>query len=177
MTIIHVSLPSGYSGETRSRLRAALHSAVTSSVPTATEPTIHVREDVSTPDDDAVGLVRDFLGAMERRALDEARALTAREFRMVFPGGVEFHDLDALVNWARTRYRYVRKCFSGFDTIRLADHQVVYCRGTLTGEWPDGTAFRDVRFVDRFTIRQGRLLEQEVWNDLEAAAADSGGTG
>lgn len=30
----------------------------------------------------------------------------------------------------------------------------------------DGRAFSDVRFVGRFTVRDGRLVDQAVWNDL-----------
>ena len=46
------------------------------------------------------------------------------------------------------------------------------CHGTLHGEWPDGTAFEGVRFVDRFTIANGKITSQMVWNDLEAARPD-----
>ena len=40
---------------------------------------------------------------------------------------------------------------------------------TLSGEWPDGEVFSGIRFVARFTIRGGRLVDQAVWNDLDAA--------
>jgi hypothetical protein len=43
---------------------------------------------------------------------------------------------------------------------------VVYCFGTLYGEWSDGTPFSGVRFIDRFTIKDGLLTDQRVWNDL-----------
>ena len=47
---------------------------------------------------------------------------------------------------------------------------VVYCRGTLAGEWPDGRAFAGVRFIDRFEIDDaGRIVDQQVWNDLGEA--------
>jgi len=42
----------------------------------------------------------------------------------------------------------------------------VYCYGTLSGEWLDGRAFADIRFIDRFTVVDGKLLDQTVWNDL-----------
>jgi hypothetical protein len=40
------------------------------------------------------------------------------------------------------------------------------CHGTLSGEWPDGSAFSDIRFLDRFELRSGKLTRQQVWNDL-----------
>ena len=43
---------------------------------------------------------------------------------------------------------------------------VVYCFGTLSGEWLDGTPFAGIRFIDRFTLRDGLLADQTVWNDM-----------
>jgi hypothetical protein len=43
---------------------------------------------------------------------------------------------------------------------------IVYCWGTLSGEWLDGAPFSDIRFIDRFVVRNGRLENQKVWNDL-----------
>jgi len=43
---------------------------------------------------------------------------------------------------------------------------VVYCFGTLYGEWPDGRPFEGIRFIDRFVARAGKLADQKVWNDL-----------
>jgi hypothetical protein len=43
---------------------------------------------------------------------------------------------------------------------------VVYTRGTLAGEWPDGTAFGGIRFIDRFEVTDGFITRQDVWNDL-----------
>jgi hypothetical protein len=42
----------------------------------------------------------------------------------------------------------------------------VWCSGTLAGEWTDGTPFAGIRFVDRFSVRDGMIICQEVWNDL-----------
>jgi hypothetical protein len=46
----------------------------------------------------------------------------------------------------------------------------VYCFGTLYGEWADGSAFEGIRFIDRFTVRAGQLLDQMVWNDMGEVA-------
>jgi hypothetical protein len=53
-----------------------------------------------------------------------------------------------------------------FDESWQGDKTVVYVRGVLNGEWPDGTAFKDIRFVDRFEVIKGLISRQDVWNDL-----------
>jgi ketosteroid isomerase-like protein len=117
-------------------------------------------------DQDAAALVRRFLDAMERRDLDAAAALTAPGFAMTFPGNARFERLADLVDWARPRYRFVRKRYDRVDVAPADDHTAVYCFGTLEGEWPDGTPFAGIRFIDRFAVRDGRLVDQLVWNDL-----------
>ena len=43
---------------------------------------------------------------------------------------------------------------------------VVYTQGTLSGEWPDGSAFSGIRFIDRFELTGGKITRQDVWNDM-----------
>jgi limonene-1,2-epoxide hydrolase len=112
-------------------------------------------------DDEEV--VRSFLAAMERRDLDAAREHLAPGFAMTFPGGVRMTALEELVAWARPRYRSIGKSYERFD---LADGGVLWCFGTLAGEFPDGGRFEGVCFVDRFELSGGRIVRQDVWNDL-----------
>ena len=42
---------------------------------------------------------------------------------------------------------------------------MVYNSGTLYGEWPDGTPFEGNRYIDRFEVRDGKIVKMEVWND------------
>ncbi len=35
----------------------------------------------------------------------------------------------------------------------------------LYGEWPDGTPFEGNRYVDRYVVRRGKIVQMEVWND------------
>lgn len=113
---------------------------------------------------DPVALVRAYLDAMEARDLDTARRFLAADFSMVFPGGRTMTTLEELVAFARPRYRFVTKTYGGEDVAAMGE--IVYCRGTLAGEWPDGTAFAGVRFIDRFEISGGLIRRQDVWNDL-----------
>src|SRR5690606_22103277 len=110
--------------------------------------------------------VRSFLAAMEARDLEQARSFLVTGFAMTFPGGARFSTLEELVAWGRERYRFVKKSYEAFDECFGEDGMVVYCFGTLSGEWPDGSPFTGIRFIDRFTVDGGKLVDQRVWNDL-----------
>ncbi len=103
---------------------------------------------------------------MERRDLSAAKAFLAPGFTMTFPGGRQMTSLDELIEWSKTRYRRVEKTYERFDEVADADRTVVYCFGTLSGEGLDGAAFSGIRFIDRFTIKDGLISEQLVWNDM-----------
>jgi hypothetical protein len=111
-------------------------------------------------------VVRDYLAAMEARDLARAQSHLAPGFRMEFPGRVRMDSLQQLIEWAKPRYRFVTKTYHRFDVAGNGPDAVVYCYGALAGEWPDGSAFADIRFIDRFTVRGGLLVDQTVWNDL-----------
>ncbi|WP_342747231.1 nuclear transport factor 2 family protein [Oceaniglobus roseus] len=112
--------------------------------------------------DTSAALVRRYLDAMEARDLATAKGFLAEGFTMRFPGTAPMTTLEELVAWSKPRYRFVRKTYDGFDDARV----VVYCYGTLSGEWPDGTAFEGIRFIDRFEVAEGKLQRQDVWNDI-----------
>ncbi|MEO6623628.1 MAG: nuclear transport factor 2 family protein, partial [Burkholderiaceae bacterium] len=121
------------------------------------------------PGPEPAALVQNFLALMQARDLPAAQALLAPGFCMFFPGGAAMHRLDELVQWARQRYRFAGKHFERFDTCVQSRGAVVYCRGTLYGEWLDGTPFDGVRFIDRFEIAEGKITRQDVWNDMGEA--------
>jgi hypothetical protein len=126
---------------------------------------------IPAPAAEAIARVRAYLAAMEARDLPAASAMLAPGFAMVFPGNNRFTALAELVAWAKPRYRFVRKLYQRFDAAPAQDGVAVTCFGTLQGEWPDGTAFSGVRFCDWFLVgADGRLVRQEVWNDLAELA-------
>lgn len=118
-------------------------------------------------------LVRAFLAHLEARELDAARALTGPGFTMTFPGGAVFADFADLLAWAAPRYRFVRKTIERMEVSvgGGGGAAVVWCFGTLAGEWPDGAPFAGIRFADRLEIAAGRIVDQKVWNDLGEARA------
>ena len=117
-------------------------------------------------------IVESYLKAMEARDLDLARTHLADGFVTTFPGGATFTWPERVVEWARERYRAVSKIYEGFDQMTGAGDSVVYCFGTLQGTWLNGETFSGVRFIDRFTVKDGLLTSQRVWNDLAEAAPD-----
>lgn len=119
-------------------------------------------------------VVRSFLDAMEARDLDAAKALLADGFTMTFPGPSVFSTLEELVAWGAERYRTVGKTYERFDVAEADDGAIVYCFGTLYGEWPDGTPFSGIRFIDRFRVTGGLLADQMVWNDLAEVRSKPG---
>jgi ketosteroid isomerase-like protein len=113
-------------------------------------------------------VVRQYLDAMERRDLARAKAFLAPGFFMLFPGGKRYESLEALVEGARGRYRSAKKTYEEFDSAG----DVVYCYGTLHGELLNGEPYSGIRFIDRFTVRDGKLADQRVWNDMAEVLGD-----
>lgn len=106
--------------------------------------------------------VRAYLDAMERRDLAAAKSFLAPGFHMVFPGNKRFDSLEQLVESAKGRYRSAKKTYERYDV----SGDSVYCFGTLYGELLDGSPYSGIRFIDRFTVKNGKLVDQMVWNDM-----------
>jgi Domain of unknown function (DUF4440) len=111
-------------------------------------------------------LVRDYLDAWANRDLTAAKRFLGAGFTMVYPGGARFTRLEDLAAHSARSLRGARKRFERFDAAPAEDGTVVYCSGTLFGEFADGRPFEGVRFIDRFVVRDGLLVEHHVWNDL-----------
>lgn len=121
------------------------------------------------PPTDGRDIVKAFLTAMQERNLESASTYLHEEFSMTFPGNVTMGRLEELVDWAKDRYQSVGKQYERFDRVIEEDSSIVYCYGTLEGIWLDGKAFSGIRFIDRFVVKQGKLINQQVWNDLAEA--------
>ncbi len=119
-----------------------------------------------TAESDAVATVTRFLRLVEERRLDEAAHHLAPGAQITFPGGRRFASLEEQVASGAGRFRGVRKVFGTIDAVHADGAVVVYVSGTLEGEKLDGEEFSGVRFVDRFELREGRIVDQKVWNDM-----------
>ncbi|MEE3000271.1 MAG: hypothetical protein VX693_10135 [Pseudomonadota bacterium] len=114
----------------------------------------------------AINLVKNFLSAMENRNLILAKSFLGDNFKLIFPKNQIFFSLEEVIFWGQKRYNWVKKNYDHFDSLITKNTIIVYCYGTLYGEWLDGNRFSEIRFIDRFTIKDEKLLDQLVWNDL-----------
>lgn len=179
MPVVEAHLISGYDAGEKARLGRALTAAVQSVIPAAPEAITVILHDLPATDyfrgaetrspapalPDPAAIVRAFLAAMEARDLAAAGGVLADGFTMTFPGNMRMTTLAELVAWAKPRYRFVRKSYEAFEAVP-GQPAIVWCFGTLSGEWPDGAAFDGIRFVDRFEVTGGLLSRQDVWNDI-----------
>ncbi|MDA8817405.1 nuclear transport factor 2 family protein, partial [Planktomarina sp.] len=119
-------------------------------------------------------IIKDYLSAMEARDLAKANTLLAQGFTMSFPGTRPMTTLDELIQWSEPRYKFVTKTYEGFDALQSpGDASIVYCRGTLQGEYSDGGRFEGIRFIDRFEVIDGKITKQDVWNDMAEVRANT----
>lgn len=184
MPVVQLTLIKGYSAEFRRRISEKITDLVvqlSGAVPEGTTVTIQELDQASymrgreqknpiPPAPPASQIVLDYLAAMEARDLDKAKRFLAEGFWMEFPGAVRMTSLEELIAWSKPRYQKVGKTYDGFAEAYGEGETVVTCHGMLHGVWPDGSAFSDIRFVDRFTLQGGLLTSQMVWNDLAEVA-------
>ena len=97
----------------------------------------------------------------------KARSFVASDVRITFTGGRRFSDPSESSAFNAKRYAWVKKRFERTDVVAgaTATEAVVYNIGALYGEWPDGTPFDGNRYVDRFVVRDGKIVRMDVWND------------
>jgi hypothetical protein len=120
---------------------------------------------------DAAAAARDivdtYLTLLMKPDPQAARQFVAPTLRIRFTGGREMTDPAQCTAFNQSRYRWVKKRFESTDVVVgvTPAHAVVYNRGTLYGEWPDGTPFEGNRYVDRYVLRDGLITEMDVWND------------
>lgn len=96
---------------------------------------------------------------------DGAAAFVSDDFVVTFTGGRDFDHPSGPTAFNAARYRWVKKRMDRFDVASTESETVVYSTGTLYGEWPDGTPFSGNRYVDRFVVKDGKIVKMDVWND------------
>jgi hypothetical protein len=108
-----------------------------------------------------------FLRTTEARDIERARSMIGPGFSATFPRGRHFPSLDAWLESSKSTYIRIAKRFERIDVTITGDESgVVHCSGTLHGERFDAKPLDGFRFIDRFEIREGRIVDQQVWNDL-----------
>lgn len=108
---------------------------------------------------------------------DTARQFVSSQLQIRFTGAREMKDPAECAAFNATRYKWVKKQFAGTEVVAGAtvEHAIVYNRGTLYGEWLDGTPFEGNRYVDRYVVSHGLITQMDVWNDSAERLLDRAG--
>ena len=96
-----------------------------------------------------------------------AAAYVSDDFKLVFTGGRLFAGPADSSAFNAKRYAWVKKRFLRTDAALDADtgDVHVYNTGYLYGEWKDGSTFETNRYMDKFVVRNGKIVSTDVWND------------
>jgi ketosteroid isomerase-like protein len=117
----------------------------------------------------ATEIVRLFLEASMVPDPETAQRYIAPELVITFTGGRKYSRPRETAAFNAKRYKWVKKKMERFDVApgqgEFSGETVVYSTGTLYGEWHDGTPFDGNRYVDRFVVRNGKIVQMDVWND------------
>jgi ketosteroid isomerase-like protein len=114
---------------------------------------------------EAAEIVERFLEASMVPDPDEAARYIAADLKITFTGGREYTHPRQTAGFNAKRYRWVKKKMQRTDVVAADCETIVYNTGTLFGEWPDGAPFEGNRYVDRFVVRGGKIVQMDVWND------------
>lgn len=113
----------------------------------------------------AARIVEQFLIASMVPDPETAAQYIAEPLKLTFTGGRQFSHPRESAAFNAKRYKWVKKAMERTDVAPGIGETIVYNIGTLYGEWPDGTPFEGNRYVDRFVVKNGKIVQMDVWND------------
>ncbi len=119
--------------------------------------------------------VRAYLEASMVPDPETAQRYVAAPLRLTFTGGRKFSHPREATAFNAGRYKWVKKKMGQMDVVPGEGRTIVYSVGTLYGCWPDGTPFEGNRYVDRFVVENGVIVETDVWNDSAERLLDRHG--
>jgi hypothetical protein len=114
---------------------------------------------------EAAAIVEKFLIASMVPDPQTAALYIADHLAITFTGGRKYGHPRETTAFNAGRYKWVKKKMERSDVVPGHGETIVYNLGTLYGEWPDGTPFEGNRYVDRFVVRGGKIVQMDVWND------------
>ena len=114
---------------------------------------------------EAEELVDRYLTLFMEGKLEEAQALLAPDARLIFPGGAVQTSLPDVAAEVGRLYESVGKTIDRTWSASLGDDIIVTTTGYLYGTSRTFGEFNGVRFIDFFTVRDGKIIAQEVIND------------
>ncbi len=114
---------------------------------------------------EAEELVDRYLTLFMEGKLDEAQACLAPDAKLIFPGGAIQTSLPDVAAEVVRLYESVAKRIDRTWSANLGDDIIVTTTGYLYGTSRTFGEFDNVRFIDFFTVRDGKIVAQEVIND------------
>lgn len=122
---------------------------------------------MSDPVAAAKAIVETFLHLSMIPDPEGAAAHVSENLDLTFTGGRRFSSPADATSFNAKRYRVVKKRFLRTDA--ALDEETgdvhVYNTGYLYGEWLDGTPFDGNRYLDKFVVRDSKIVKMDVWND------------
>lgn len=120
---------------------------------------------IEDPTKRAGAIVDAFLEASMIPDPETAALYIADKVDIHFTGATPMSHPREMTAYNARRYNWVKKKMERTDVCPGDGETIVYGIGTLYGEWPNGKAFEDNRYVDRFVIRDDKIVKIDVWND------------
>ncbi len=119
------------------------------------------------PPTSPAAIVDEFLRLVMIPDPQAAAAFVASDIRIRFTGNRPMTHPSQTSAFNAGRYAWVKKRIERTEVVAggTDEETVVYSLGTLHGAWPDGTAFENNRYVDRYVVRRGLIVRMDVWND------------
>lgn len=127
----------------------------------------HAAAQPSALRDDPAALVNEYLRILMIPDPEGVRALVSPDLKITFTGGRAMTAPSQCADFNAKRYAWVQKRIERTEMVSggSVDETVVYSLGTLHGAWPDGTPFEGNRYVDRYVVSRGLIVQMDVWND------------
>jgi hypothetical protein len=122
----------------------------------------------------AIHTARTFFARLAERDLEGVRMLLDPSFVMTVSGNYRFTDIAEFVAFSGERNGAIRKSPEAYETCRTDEGIAVYCIGTMSGSWLDGSHFEGIRFIDRFLVGGQKILDLQVWSDMSEFRPTSG---
>ena len=116
--------------------------------------------------DSPTTVVKNFLDAMSRRDFATMEKLMAPEFKMTVSGGHVFKHPREFAAQSGKRQKSARKTTDRYDEIPIPNGGVVFAMGSMAREWLNGETYAGVRYIDRFEIKDGKIVDMNVWSDM-----------
>lgn len=113
----------------------------------------------------ARAIVEAFLVASMVPDPETAARYIADDVVIHFTGKTRMAHPSEMAAYNAARYNWVKKDIERYDVAPGDGETVVYSIGTLYGEWPNGDKFEGNRYVDRFVVKEDKIVKIDVWND------------